>query len=236
MAAIDAILFDKDGTLFDFHATWGDWAKRFLLDICRSDERRARTVSNAIGFDFDRARHLPDSPLIASTPGEIAACLIPHLPELTSNLLIERMNLLTGQAVQIEATPLLPLLNELRQRQLKLGVVTNDTHAAAQDHLARSGVSECFDQLFGCDSGFRPKPEPDMLLAFAECVGVDPCRIAMVGDSPSDLVAAKSAGMVPIAVLTGPSEAEKLAPLASAVLGSIAQVPAWLDGAYPRAA
>ncbi|MCR9085998.1 MAG: HAD family hydrolase [Rhodobacteraceae bacterium] len=236
MATVDAILFDKDGTLFDFHATWGGWAKRFLLDICAGDERRARGLAAAARFDFDRARYLPDSPLIASTPGQIAACLIPHLPEFTSQLLIERMNTLSAEAEQVEATPLGPLLFELRERALKLGVVTNDSLGATEAHLRRSGVVGLFDRMLGCDSGFLPKPEPDMLLAFCEFVDVEPANVAMVGDSPGDLIAARRAGMVPVAVLTGPVGRDTLEPIADVVLPSIAQIPAWLDGAQTKAA
>lgn len=236
MAEFDAILFDKDGTLFDFHATWGNWAKRFLLDICAGDERRARGLAAAAGFDFDRARYLPNSPLIASTPGQIAACLIPHLPEFTSGLLIERMNALAAEAEQVEAAPLAPLLDGLRRRALKLGVVTNDSVASTVAHLERSGVDEHFDRMLGCDSGFLPKPEPDMLLAFCEYVDVEPENVAMVGDSPGDLIAARRAGMSPVAVLTGPVGRDMLEPFADMILPSIAELPGWLDGVHSRAA
>ena len=33
MAMIEGLLFDKDGTLFDFRASWGRWAKDFLTRI-----------------------------------------------------------------------------------------------------------------------------------------------------------------------------------------------------------
>lgn len=236
MSAFDAILFDKDGTLFDFHATWGLNAKQFLLDICAQDEARARGLSAAAGFDFDRARYLPDSPLVAATPGQIAACLLPHLPEFSSSGLIERMNAMSQAAVQVEATPLQPLMWELRQRGLSLGVVTNDTMAGAETHLAQSGAAGLLDHVLGCDSGYAPKPAPDMLLAFCEMAGVTPERVAMIGDSTGDLNAARAAGMVAIAVLTGPTERESLEPLADAILPSIAYLPSWLDKGESRAA
>jgi len=236
MTAFDAILFDKDGTLFDFHATWGLCAKHFLLDVCGNDEARARGLAAAAGFDFDAARYLPNSPLIASTPGQIAACLLPHLPEFSSLGLIKRMNEMSEAAIQVEAAPLIPLFGDLRKRGLTLGVVTNDAIAPTRAHLLQTGASGLLDHVLGCDCGYAPKPAPDMLLAFCEMASVRPERVAMIGDSPGDLIAAKAAGMVPVGVLTGPNERSDLEPLAEAILPGIAQIPEWLEQAESRAA
>ena len=46
---IKAALFDKDGTLFDFAATWNAWAKATLLDLTNGDAVRAKTVG-ALGI------------------------------------------------------------------------------------------------------------------------------------------------------------------------------------------
>lgn len=54
------------------------------------------------------------------------------------------------------------------------------------------------------------KPAPDLLLAGAEQVGVAPARVWYVGDARWDMLAAVSAGMVPVAVLTGATAAADL--------------------------
>lgn len=63
-----------------------------------------------------------------------------------------------------------------------------------------------------------------MVTAFAAQLGVVPSRIAMVGDSPYDLVAGRAAGAMTIAVLTGPmgeAAREIMTPLADHVIASI---------------
>ena len=35
MSRADGILFDKDGTLFDFHATWSVWAHGVIHDLSK---------------------------------------------------------------------------------------------------------------------------------------------------------------------------------------------------------
>lgn len=49
----------------------------------------------------------------------------------------------------------------------------------------------------------KAKPEPDLLLAAARELGVPPQRSWCVGDSTWDVVAARAAGMTPIAVIAG---------------------------------
>ena len=42
MSAVKGIIFDKDGTLFDFAATWEAWAQAFLLRACNASGGRHR--------------------------------------------------------------------------------------------------------------------------------------------------------------------------------------------------
>ncbi len=225
---IGGVIFDKDGTLFDFRQSWGGWTRRLLADIGRDDDHRRRLAAS-IGFDPEEGQFAPDSPVIAATGPEIAEALLPHLPETTLAALSARINLLSVEAEMAPSVPLAPLLGALRARGLKLGVATNDIEAAARAHLLVAGVDGLFDQIFGADSGHGAKPGPGMLLAFARLSGMAPDRILMVGDSAHDLIAGRAAGMRPIAVLTGIAGQDELRPLAEAVLPDIGALPAWID-------
>lgn len=229
MARIDGIIFDKDGTLFDFHATWSVWADRFLHDLAEGDAAFAARLGRAVGFDTTTKVFDPDSPVIAGTPGEGAALLAPHLPDDVVEGLVERMNREAARAPQVEAVPLAALLAELRGRGLRLGVVTNDAEGPARAHLEAAGVADGFDAIIGSDTGHGAKPDRGPLLAFAEQTGLAPAHVAMIGDSPHDLSAGRGAGMVCVAVLTGPIPADRLNPLADAVLPDIGHLPRWLD-------
>jgi phosphoglycolate phosphatase len=133
------------------------------------------------------------------------------------------------RAPLVEAAPLGALLNDLRRRGLRLGVVTNDAEALAHAHLEAANVSECFDFIAGFDSGFGAKPNPGPLLAFADKVGVSPDATLMVGDSLHDLKAAHAAGMQAVGVLTGLATQNELAVLAHHVLPDIGHLPAMLE-------
>jgi phosphoglycolate phosphatase len=225
---IDGVIFDKDGTLFDFRRSWGGWAAYLVGRIAR-DRAHALALSGAIGYDLDANSFSPDSPVIAGTANEVAACLAPHLPGRTTAQVEAEINAAASQAVMVPAVPLRPLLESLRASGLRLGLATNDTEAPARAHLAAHGLTDLFDFIAGYDSGHGAKPGPGMCLAFARATGLEPARVAMVGDSLHDLHAGRAAGMICIAVLTGIATEADLAPHADAVLADIGSLPQWLS-------
>lgn len=225
---IDGIIFDKDGTLFDFKRSWGRWTAD-LLQTLTPNMQAAANLGLVIGYDMQTGQFAANSPVIAAMPREIAQTMLPHLAGQSLTGLIDQMNDLSAVTEMSPAVALLPLLTELRARGLKIGLATNDTEIPARAHLAGAGVLTLFDFVAGCDSGYGGKPAPGQLLAFARELGLDPARVAMVGDSHHDLIAGRQAGMHTVAVLTGIAEASELAPHADVVLPDINGLPAWLD-------
>lgn len=226
---IRGIIFDKDGTLFDFRQSWGGWAARLLREIA-ADEAQARRMGQAIGYDLDTNAFASDSPVIAGTPDEVAEILLPYLPGVSHGVLVTEMNRLAARAEMAQAVPLTPLLTALRDRGLKIGLATNDAEGPARAHLAAHGITELFDFVAGFDSGHGGKPEPGMLLAFAKAMGLEPASVVMVGDSAHDLIAGRAAGMRTVAVLTGIAVAEELVGYADIVLPDIGGLGGWIDG------
>ncbi len=229
MSDIKGVLFDKDGTLFDFMATWGAWTRALLSDLAAGSGAEADILARAVGYDIAAGTFDTDSPIIAHTPDDIAAVLLPHLPGSSPVGLVARMNALSAEAPMAPAVPLLPLLHQLRARGLRIGLATNDAEAPARAHLAQAGISDLFDFIAGWDSGHGAKPGPGQLRAFADAFGLSAAEVVMVGDSRHDLVAGRAAGMRSVGVLTGLADMSDLAPLADAVLPDIGHLPAWLD-------
>ena len=236
MTPILGLLFDKDGTLFDFRATWGGWTRRLVKELAQDATDRAAILSGLLGYDLETGDFDPDSPVIAQTTAEIRDLIIPHLPQAEVARLLERMNQLAIENDMIEAVPLVPLFGSFAEAGLKIGLATNDAEAPARAHLQRARIAHCFDFVAGFDSGWGGKPEAGQMQAFLEHTGLQPGSVAMVGDSLHDLDAGRAAGMRTVAVLTGIARASALAPHADVVLADIGELPRWIAQQGKRAA
>ncbi|MEQ8895757.1 MAG: HAD family hydrolase [Roseovarius sp.] len=225
---LDGLLFDKDGTLFDFHATWSVWAAELIVTLSEGDPALAEALARGLEFDLETGQFRPGSPAIASPNRVVAECVAGALGRSDVDKVEDLLDFHARQAPLSPAVPLVPLLEGLRDQGLVLGVMTNDSEATAHAHLRSAGVDRLFDFVAGYDSGFGAKPDPGPLLAFAEAHGLVPARVAMVGDSTHDLLAGRAAGMQTLAVLTGAAGAAELSPFADHVLTDIGEIPAWL--------
>lgn len=226
---IKGIIFDKDGTLFDFNATWGTWARGMLEAETGGDPALFARLAEALGYDTAANRFMPGSVVIASTVGEVADVIQSVLDLSDRNALLSRMNTAAAEVTQVESVPLVPYFTDLRSAGLALGIATNDAEAPARRHLERAGVAELFDFIAGYDTGHGAKPGPGQLLGFCAATGHLPEHCVMVGDSTHDLHAGRAAGMVTVGVLTGPALQAELAPHADVVLETIGALPRWLQ-------
>ena len=91
------------------------------------------------------------------------------------------------------------VLAELERRGVRMAVVTNKFESFARDILTRLGLIGCFKTVIGGDTlgKGRAKPAADPIVeAQARCGGG---RMAYIGDSSYDVMAARAAG-VPVVV------------------------------------
>jgi phosphoglycolate phosphatase len=222
------LLLDKDGTLFDFQASWGRWTADFVHRLAAGDEGRARALAEKLGLDLATARFWKSSPMIAGTMEVAVEAVRAVMPEIDEYALRADIAVSSAAAEQVPVTPLAPLLDRLAAAGLGLGVSTNDGEGPTRAHLASAGILDRLDFVAGYDSGYGAKPGGGMGAAFCARLSIAPNEAAMVGDSTHDLLAARAAGMHAVAVLTGPADEADLAPYADAVLPDIAALPDWL--------
>jgi len=227
---VEAILFDKDGTLFDFEASWAGWMHGMIAEMAEGNHPLAAALAASLRFDMAARRFAPDSPVIAGTLAEVAPLLLPHLPAMSLDDIIARLEASAGTVAMVPAVPLHPLLEGLRAGGYALGVATNASEGEARSHLYAAGITTFFDFVAGCDAGYGAKPAPGMCLAFARHLGLPPEAVLMVGDSLHDLTAGRAAGMRTAGVLTGLATREDLTPHADVVLADIGHLQAWLPG------
>ena len=88
----------------------------------------------------------------------------------------------------------------------RLAVCTNKTERLAQLLLERLGVADRFNAICGRETFAHMKPDGRALLSTIERADGDPARAVMVGDSRTDVAAARNAGAPVVAVDFGYSD------------------------------
>ena len=106
----------------------------------------------------------------------------------------------------------LEAVQSLKQRGVRLGVVTSKMRAGTVRGLSVCGFDGLFDVLVGADDVTQHKPDPAPVLHALKLLGADPAATVFAGDSPHDLVAGRAAGVRTAGVLWGPFTREHLAP------------------------
>jgi len=230
---IAAILFDKDGTLYDFYHTWGALTEQAALMVADGDAERAKFLLENSGRDPVTGKYAPSSPIAAGSNREIVEVWCGLLRRADVDEMYRRVHVMFLEHQKNGAVPVLDLdifFGRLRGRGLRLGVATMDSEEAARAAMLRAKATHHLDFICGFDTGHGVKPLGGMVEAFARQVGVAVSHLAVVGDSPHDMHMARAgkAGRA-IGVLTGVSPREALLEAgAHEVIDSIAELEAVL--------
>lgn len=231
--AIKGIVFDKDGTLVDFQATWHAIGDLMALKAAQGDRALADAMMDTAGYDLAAQRFRADSVFAAGTNADIVGLWYPGLTEGERLAMVEHFDAVTAAEGAAQAVPLpgcLDALKTLYQAGLKLGIATNDSTSGAEQTVLALGVAQMFAAVYGYDAVANPKPAPDSLLSFCDLTGLKPWEIAMVGDNRHDLEMGRAAGVgLNVGVLSGTGTRETLLPLADVVLNSVAELPGYLS-------
>lgn len=85
------------------------------------------------------------------------------------------------------------VLNCLKKANIKMAVITNKPHEAAQKMVDKTFGSECFDLVVGAAEGLPKKPNPAGVLYALKTLGAEKDETVFFGDSNVDIITARSA-------------------------------------------
>lgn len=181
----EMVLIDVDGTLVDsvpdLHYCVDEMMKALAMPL--RGEARVRTwVGNGVERLVRRA--LTDS-LEGEPDDALFARAYPIFLDLYAENTSKRSKLYPGV---VEG------LDYLQQQGYKLGCVTNKAEQFTVPLLRDLGVHDRFAIIVSGDTLAEKKPHPMPLLHAAEFFGVAPEQALMLGDSVSDVKAARAAG------------------------------------------
>ncbi len=211
-----AIIFDLDGTLAE---TVGDLcaATNHALSSIGRPALAAAEVRDFIGQGLRQliARGL------AHTGGGLAEA---ELDELLERAFAFYADNLSHHSTPFAQVP--EVLGGLRRAGHALAVCTNKPMRFTTPLLEDLGLDGFFSVVMGGDSLAVRKPDPGHLLAVVEALGEVPANAIMVGDSQTDVSAAKSAGIPVVAVSFGYSQVPPAELGADALIDHFSELPA----------
>ncbi len=186
------VVFDLDGTLIDSAPDLGGALNDVLGELGRLPVPLAevRTMVGEGALAMLRA----GLEATGGTEGIDLNGLRPRFLELYSKQLA-RQTCLYPQAKET--------LNTLESQGCRLSVCTNKPEGLAREVLAEMGILDRFASLVGGDTLSVRKPDPEVLLHAVVGAGGDMKNAVMVGDSSTDVVTARNAGIPVIAVSFG---------------------------------
>jgi len=124
-------------------------------------------------------------------------------------------------------------LEYLQSAGYRLGCVTNKASQFTEPLLKTLGLYDLFEIVISGDTLPKKKPDPLPLLHAAEKLGVTPAESLMLGDSMSDVKAARAAGFRIVCMTYGYNHGEDIRDSnPDAVIDSMAE----LEGLFEKAA
>ena len=198
---IEAIIFDKDGTLAD--------SETFLRELAL---KRARLIDANIpgtyepllmAFGVEHNYLNPTGLMAVGSNKENQIVAAGYIAE-TGKSWFEALAIASECFENAEkafptrgvTSPLfagsLEVLEMLSKTGLKLAILSADTTQGVKDFVENHQLSPYIDFIMGVDGGLS-KPDPRLYLQTCEQLGVNPANTIMVGDSQGDISMAKNA-------------------------------------------
>lgn len=193
---IEAIIFDLDGTLLN---TIGD-----LADSVNEALRK---------FGFPALSEAEVQQRVGNGVKRLVAQSLPeNLSEEMQEACFAAFSAAYEDRMMVRTRPyagIVHLLHELQKRQVRVGVLSNKYDAAAKALVSHYFGDLC-EATIGEIQGMPRKPDPTLAFALLEQLHADAAKTLYVGDSDTDMMTAKNAGLAAVGVSWGFRDAEVL--------------------------
>jgi len=202
--AVEAVLFDKDGTLADCH----DFLHALVLARSSLVEAQVPGVKESLlkTFGLVDGRVNPVGLIAVATRQEdeiaTAACIAATGRDWIEAKTIAHTALLNADRAlppKAKLTPLfngaLPLLQSLARSDLKVGILSADTEENVRDFVEFHDLAAYFQLQMGSRNGLS-KPDRRLLHLACRELSVSPAATLVIGDSSADIELAKQGGAI----------------------------------------
>jgi beta-phosphoglucomutase-like phosphatase (HAD superfamily) len=204
--SVAGVVFDLDGVLVDTEPLWAA-AKREVTDAHGGNWRDSAPTQMLGMSGPEWSRYMHDQLAVPAPPGRIRREVVDSMLRRIGH----GIPLLDGAGAAVEALA----------GRWPLGLASSADRPVIEAVLDATGLARFFKTTVSSDEAGRGKPAPDVYLAAAGRLGIDPAAAVAIEDSSNGMRAAKAAGMGLIAIPIAHT------PVDPGVLGTAAVV---LDG------
>lgn len=219
---LKAVIFDLDDTLVLSTVDFAKFKHLVIERIVRQGEDgKLYSPNETIVAILDRYEQRM---LAQGVPENEIRARLAELDRIMDEVELERVS--ETEAIEGAAN----LLQLLRAKGIKVGILTRGCHEYAEEALSRTGLLSFVDKLECRNSETKAKPDPQAYLNLVRSLGIRVEETIFIGDHPIDARCAENAGVIFIAVESGDVPRELLLEAGSAeIFKHVGEMIAWFE-------
>ncbi len=190
---IKAVIFDFDGVIVDTpkisFLAWKESFKRAGIDFTREEYLKYQGI-----------RSQDKIPIILKSHGKYTKELSDELLKYREGLKRSILKMVSKEDIEIPGA--IDFLKSLKNKKLKLALITSSLRDTASVLLEKMDIKKCFDITIFGDDVMKGKPDPEIFLTAAKKLGVKPDKCLVFEDVVNGVKACRTACMNVIAVNT----------------------------------
>ncbi len=213
----ELVLLDLDGTLVDSIPDLANSVNKTLIEFS-FPERELSSIRNWIGNGVEKLLHRAlTNGIDGEAESEIFDEAFPRFMEIYKENMCTSSTCYPGVREGIDY---------LKEKNIKLGCVTNKSGQFVEPILKKLGLKDDMSIIIAGDTLPKKKPDPLPLLHAASVFDADPKQSLMIGDSVSDVKAARAADFQIVCVSYGYNHGNDIRDTnPDAVVDSLADLP-----------
>ncbi len=215
MKDFDAVVFDKDGVIFDSErcglVCWLEVGEKYGMEDIE------KTFLACTGTNAEKNKQI-----LKETYGESFPC-----EEFINEVFGSFEERYDGGRLPMKPG-VFEILEFLRENGKKIALASSAGRNSVEKELKNAGIYGYFDAVISGDMVRKSKPEPDIFILACERIDVKPERAYAIEDSYNGIKAAYTGGLKPIMVPDMLPANEEMRGLAEAVIKDLTEVTDYL--------
>lgn len=205
---VEAVLFDKDGTIQNVHKYWGriiEKRSKELLNVLKLNPSYYQKLCKWMGYSLKNKKLFKKGPIGLVSREEVIKILVGLFKKedlIVSQGFLSEIFIKVHKDFLKEMKKYVEILPEaknfiqlLRSKNVKIAIITSDSIANARESVRLLGLNGYFDLIMGKEHTSAPKASGIPAQIAVKLLKAAKDRTVCIGDAPMDLIMAKKAGL-----------------------------------------